>query len=40
VDRLEILWPDGLKETIEGIKSDAWITVKRGKGVVQRVELE
>jgi enediyne biosynthesis protein E4 len=38
VDRLEIRWPDGLVQTLEGIKADARLTIRRGEGVVERVE--
>jgi hypothetical protein len=36
VDRVEIRWPDGTLETVEGIKADALVTIRRGAGVVNR----
>jgi hypothetical protein len=36
VDRLEVQWPDGSKEAVEGIEADALVTIRRGAGMVNR----
>ncbi len=33
VDRLDIEWPSGAKETLTGVKANAFITVVEGKGI-------
>jgi hypothetical protein len=33
IDRMEIIWPDGNKETFSGIAADRYISVNQGKGV-------
>jgi hypothetical protein len=37
VDRLEIRWPSGLKESIEKIAANQIVTIREGQGVVKQV---
>ena len=32
-ERIEILWPDGMKETFKGGAANAFLTLRRGEGV-------
>ena len=32
IDRIEVLWPDGLRETFAGVPVDQYISLKRGEG--------
>ncbi len=32
--RIEIVWPSGGKQTVEGLKADTFVTIREGKGVV------
>ena len=34
VDRLEVIWPDGTKSTMQDIRADQMLTVRYGSGVV------
>jgi len=34
VDRLEVIWPDGTKSTIQDIRADQLLTVRYGSGVI------
>jgi enediyne biosynthesis protein E4 len=38
-DRLEILWPSGIVDTIEGIKANQMIAVTEGRGITQQEPL-
>jgi len=31
--RLEIVWPSGVKQTIDNIKPNAFVTVREGMGI-------
>jgi hypothetical protein len=33
---LEILWPNGIRETVKGVPADHLVTVKEGSGIVAR----
>ena len=33
IDRLEIEWPSGAKETITGVTPNTFVTVEEGKGL-------
>ena len=37
VERLEIRWPSGLKESIENLPANQIVTIREGKGVVNQV---
>jgi hypothetical protein len=39
VDRLEVAWPAGGAETIEGVDADQLIVIREGRGVVRRQPL-
>jgi hypothetical protein len=32
--RIEIIWPGGAKQTVEGVKANAVVTIREGKGIV------
>jgi hypothetical protein len=32
--RIEIVWPGGGKQTVEGLKADTFVTIREGKGIV------
>jgi hypothetical protein len=32
--KIEIVWPGGGKQTVEGLKADTFVTIREGKGVV------
>ncbi len=32
--RIEIVWPSGAKQTIEGLKANTFVTIREGKGIV------
>jgi hypothetical protein len=34
IDRVEILWPDGEKETLTGLAADRYYLVREGQGIV------
>ena len=33
IDELSIVWPDGTKEVLKGIKANQYINVEKGKGI-------
>jgi DNA-binding FadR family transcriptional regulator len=33
---LQIAWPSGVRESVEGLRADQFVTVKEGVGVVAR----
>jgi len=35
-DRLEILWPSGLVDTVEGIKANQIIVMTEGRGITRQ----
>jgi enediyne biosynthesis protein E4 len=39
VNRIEVRWPDGLRETIAGTGANQSLTIEEGKGLVQRAPL-
>jgi enediyne biosynthesis protein E4 len=32
--RLEIVWPSGTKQTVEGVKANTFVTIREGKGII------
>ena len=40
VDKVEIVWPSGQKETLSNLPGDSIYTVVEGEGVRQRSQLE
>jgi hypothetical protein len=32
--RLEIVWPSGMKQSIEGVKANTFVTIREGKGII------
>jgi hypothetical protein len=40
VDKVEIVWPSGQKETLSNLPGDSICTVVEGEGVLQRSQFE